>query len=108
MSFFPAPAKAPAAKAARPHPPPSAAVQADSRACAAKKKSCSTIIALKAALRGVEPRSAVFNQFFTSIAFILFTPADTFSCFAILNVPRTPVRSTWGPPHISLEKSPIV
>ena len=41
------------------------------------------------------------------IAFILFMPAETFSCFAILNLPSAPVLSAWGPPQISFENSPI-
>jgi hypothetical protein len=41
-------------------------------------------------------------------ALIRRTPADEDCSFWMTNFPMPPVRSTWGPPHTSLEKSPIV
>ena len=42
-----------------------------------------------------------------STALMRFTPAETFSCLAILNVPKSPVCSACGPPQISRENSPM-
>jgi len=45
---------------------------------------------------------------YSSTARILRTPAEDDCSFWITNFPRVPVRSTWGPPQTSFEKSPIV
>gem|GEM_PF-2614194 len=49
------------------------------------------------------PRCESWRFFYSKIPFTLLTPALTASSLIILKVPRTPVRSTCGPPQNSFE-----
>ena len=46
----------------------------------------------------------VILRTYSRTALILRTPAEDDCSFWIMNFPKRPVRSTWGPPHTSLEK----